>query len=172
MTSALDFFLEGLPDGLGEFGALLLDDGRSEESAVARAVGQGTLARPTVEEAGSPEIARTGGVDDRCGGDGCSVKELISGGDPGAFCADLYRGDGAEFGECACHGGVVVTQSGEGGGFFFVGKDDIDRIAEDFPEGIARGLDDFERGEIQADGATGFFGEARTARRRASLKRR
>ena len=86
------------------------------------------------------------------------MKRADLGGDPGAFCADLHRGDGAEFGECACHGGVVVTQSVEGGSFFFVGEDDVDRIAEDFPEGIARGLDDFEGGEIQADGATGFFG--------------
>ncbi len=86
------------------------------------------------------------------------MEEVVSGSDPDTACANFDGSDRAERGEFTSHGGVVVAQSGVGGGFFFVGEDDVDVVLKDGLEGIAGGLDDFEGGEVEADRATGFFG--------------
>lgn len=158
MRLRLDFLLDGVPDVGREFGALLLDDCGAEEGAVVGAVCEFALSRPAVEEAGGPEITGSGGVDNFFGGYGFGVEEAVSGSDPGTACANFDGGDRAERGEFTSHGGVVVAQSGVGGGFFFVGEDDVNVVAEDSGKGFAGGLDDFEGGEVEADRATGLFG--------------
>jgi len=146
------------PVHVGDGGAEVLDRLAAQDRADRAGSGEGGAAQVAVEETSGPGVAGAGGVDDALGPDGRDAVELGAAGDPRAVLAHLDRGNAAEGRDLAGELGVVVAALEERTGLVLVGEDDMHALAQLAEDPVTGDIDDLERGEVDAERATGGAG--------------
>lgn len=151
--------VEGGPGGRGNDGAEVADGFGADQRGEFAAFRKRIIAEETVEKTGGPGVAGAVGVDDIGNDDGRDLVKFVAAGEPGAVFAHFDGGENTGGGEALGEFGVVgVAILIERADLVFVGEDDIDALVELGENPIARGVDDFERGEVHANSAAGGAG--------------